>query len=323
MVNFYAGKKVLVTGGGGFIGSHLVERLLQLDADVSITQRSFPQRLRHVLPQVTCLQADLTLAAHCEKAVKRMDIVFDLAAQLAGINDNIRLPATLFHQNTLRTLNMLEASKNAKVERYFCASSTAIYSSQHTPPYKEEDGLIAHPDPTNLGYGWAKRTAELASKFYVEEFEMNISIARLANIYGPRDRFTGPHPPVIPSLIQKAHHAKDKIQVWGTGDQRRSFLYVKDAVDGILLLTEKSTQGEIYNLDSHEETSIKSLAEEIVTLSQPTLHIEFSPDMPQGQQRKSSDIQKLKKDLNWQPNYPLTKGLKETIQWYQNHAVIK
>lgn len=321
MTDFYNGKRILVTGGGGFIGSHLVEKLVQLGAQVLVVQRSFPHRLHSILPEITYQQADLIDPKKCLQIVKNIDIVFDMAARLGSIEENTQRPATLFYQNTTRFLNMLEAAKIEGVERFLCASSNAIYSPNNEIPFQERNGFQDHPAPTNLGYGWSKRVAELTAGFYVTEFSMNICIARLANIYGPRDYFSGGNQQVIPALIQKVFNATDSMEVWGDGNQIRSFLYVKDAVNGLLTLVKNSTGGETYNLDSDQEVTVKTLTHEIIKLSKRNIEIHFDPSKPIGQLRKTTDINKIKKAFNWSPRYSLTEGLLETIDWYLTNEI--
>lgn len=320
MTDFYSGKNILVTGGGGFIGSHLVEQLLQLGAHVTVAQRTHPHRLNSVFSNINYIKADLADPKACQRAVSNIDIVFDLAARLGTIEENTQHPASLFHQNTTRFLNMLEAARIAGVERYLCASSNAIYSPDNKIPFQELDGFINHPDATNLGYGWSKRVAEIAAGLYVSEYAMNIMIARIGNTYGPRDCFTENNQRVIPALIQKVYLANDSVEVWGDGEQIRSFLYVKDAVDGLLTLVERSPSGQTYNLDSDQEVTIKALITEIIRLSERPLEIAFNASKPTGQIRKTTDITKIKTDIGWQPRYSLTQGLSETIEWYLAQA---
>jgi len=318
MTSFYEGKNVLVTGGGGFIGSHLVERLVASGAKVRVAQRTYPDKnLAAVLDRIEFVQADLSQLKECLKATKDMEIVFELAAKVGGVQYNINHPATMFFRNSVLPLNMLEAAKIEGVDRLMCASSTCVYSPTATVPNLEEDGFKDNPDESNIGYGWAKRVAELGAKFYAREFGMKIAIVRPANMYGPRDNFESETFHVIPALIRRVFESAGSIEVWGSGNQTRSFIYVKDAAEAMMLLTEKYAVADPVNVGTDEEVTIKELVELIIKISGKNLTVKFDTSKPEGQFRKAADIFKIREELGWSPSYSLEAGLEETIEWFR------
>ena len=317
MTSFFQGKNVLVTGGGGFLGSHLVEHLVAADAKVRVAQRSYPSiNLAALLNEIEFIPADLSQLSECLKAAEGMEIVFDLAAKIEGITGNMDHPGTIFSENSVISLNMLKAASVQGVDRFLCASSTSLYSSSAAVPTPEEEGFKDNPSPSSLGYGWANRVAELGAKFYADEFNMKTTIIRLSNIYGPRDDFSSESLHVISALIRKVFASTGCINVWGRGNQTRSFIYVAEAVAALMLATEKYAVAALLNVGTNEEVSIKELIEKIIRLSGIEVIVRFDTSKPEGQPRKAADISKIKRELNWAPSFSLETGLKETIDWY-------
>ncbi|MFC2007784.1 NAD-dependent epimerase/dehydratase family protein, partial [Chloroflexota bacterium] len=230
---------------------------------------------------------------------------------------NIDHPGTMFFRNSTLPLNMLEAARQQGVERFMSASSTCVYSPTATVPNIEEDGFKDNPDESNIGYGWAKRVAELGARFYSKEFGMKIAIVRPANIYGPRDNFDSETFHVIPALIKRVFQSTGNIEVWGSGRQTRAFIYVKDVVSAMMLATEKYTVVDPINIGTDEEVTIKELIELIIGISGKELAVKFDTGKPEGQVRKAAAISRIKEKLDWSPSYSLEKGLKETIAWYR------
>ena len=317
-LNFWSGKKVLVTGGGGFVGSHLVERLLKSHSKVRVVGTSKkPKRLIDVLDKIDYISADLLTFSNCLRAVEDVDIAFHLASVVAGIGFNVSHHADMFRINNLLNYNMLEASRIEGVERYQCTSSTCIYSRESPVPTPETQGFIDDPEPTVFGYGWAKRVAEIQAKLYATDYGMKISIIRPTNIYGPRDNFNIEKSHVIPALISKMYQSDDTVTIWGSGNQTRSFIYVEDAVRAMMEITERYAVADPINIGTEEEVTIRDLANLILKLTGKNLKLIFEKTKPEGQPRKYADITKAKKILNWEPEYNLEEGLRKTIRWYE------
>jgi len=314
---FWNQKKVLVTGGGGFIGSHLVERLLEQGSKVRVVGRSEkPINLINCLKRIDYVKADLSKMEDCLKVVHGMHVVFHLASEVAGIEYNVAHPAEMFKTNTLMNLNMLEVSRIENVEKYQCTSSICVYPRYCKVPTPETEGFKDDPEPTVLGYGWAKRVAELQAKFYAKEYGMKIAIIRPTNAYGPRNDFSSETSHVIPALIRKVYESNDIVTVWGSGNQIRSFIYVEDLARAMMEVTEKYAIADPINIGTDEEVTIKDLAYLILRLSGKNLPIRFDLTKPEGQSRKFADISKAKEKLNWKPKFTLEEGIEKTIEWY-------
>jgi GDP-L-fucose synthase len=317
---FWEGKKVLVTGGAGFIGSHLVEKLIGLGSHVRVAdnlEKGNLNNLQSFIEKIEFVNTDLTQYENCEKAVKGMDIIMHLAAKVGGVGYNISHPATMYERNVLLNTLVLDAAKNENVERYLCTSSACVYPRYCTIPTPETEGFEDEPEVTNRGYGWAKRMAELQAQFYKEEYGMKIAIVRPYNAYGPRATFNLEEAHVIPSLIKKTFDTNDQLVVWGNGEQSRAFVYVKDIVNGMILATEKYAVADPLNIGTDEEIKIKDLANLIVKLSGKTIKIIFDSSKPAGQPRRNADITKAKKVVGYKPEISLEEGLKTTIDWYR------
>lgn len=323
-MSFWSERKVLVTGGGGFIGSHLVERLLKHGSKVRVVGRSEkPINLINCLEKIDYVRADLSKMKNCIRVVHGMDVVFHLASKVAGIEYNVAHPAEMFKTNTLLNLMMLEASRMENVDRYQYTSSTCVYPRYCKVPTPETEGFKDDPEPTVLGYGWAKRIAELQARFYVKEYGMKIAIIRPTNAYGPRDDFSPGTSHVIPALIRKVYESKDVITVWGSGNQTRSFIYVEDLTRAMMEVTEKYAVADPVNIGTEEEITIKDLAHLIIKISEKNLVVKFDLTKPEGQPRKFADITKAKEKINWRPNFILEEGLKKTIEWYKSQYSIR
>jgi GDP-L-fucose synthase len=286
MSGFYKGKSAVVCGGGGFLGSHVVDGLLKQGAKVKVSQRSRPvERLGPVLDQVEFISADLTDLEQCRRAVAGSDVVFNTAAQVGGIQYNRVHPGMLFYANASLGLHLLEASRLENVERFVLTSSTCVYPSDAPVPTREEYGLVGEPELNNIGYGWAKRTEELAGRFYAEEYGLSIATVRPTNLYGPRDHFDPEVSHVIPALIKRVMEVDDVLDVWGDGGQTRSFLYVEDAADALLAAGEQLMSPEAVNVGTDEEVTIKELVDLIIQSSGRKVEPRFDPSAPVGQIR--------------------------------------
>ena len=298
-MNFWKNKKVLVTGGNGFIGRHLTAALKVHGAEVKIPEN-------YIVDQPTAASA-----------VTGAEIIFHLAAHVGGIHYNQVHPGTLMYRNLLPTINLFEAARQAKIDRMLLVSSACVYSRFCTIPTPETEGFKDDPEPTNFGYGWSKRAAELLARTYSKEYGMKIGIVRPYNVYGPGDNFNPEQSHVIPGLIKRVIDGERPLTVWGDGTATRSFIYVKDVLIGMMLALEKYPQPDPINLGTAEEISIKRLAQLIIKLSGKKTPLRFDRSKPNGQPRRRCDTAKAKKILGFTAKTKLVDGLKPTIDFYR------
>ena len=301
-MNFYQNKRVLVTGGKGFIGSHLVDALVSLGAKVTVPEK-------HII--------DGNSAA---AATKGQQMAFHLAAHVVGPYYNNSHPATLMYRNLQPTLHLIEAAKEAKIDRMLLVSSACVYPRFCTIPTPENEGFKDDPEPTNFGYGWSKRIGEILAKTYNQEFGLKIGIVRPYNVYGPGDNFDPKQSHVIPALIKRVCDGENPLIVWGDGSPTRSFIYVDDVVRGMLTALEKYPQPDPINLGTREEIRIKGLAALIIKFSGKKTKLEFDTSKPNGQPRRNCDTTKAEKILNFQAKTTLAEGLPKAIEYYLTKA---
>ena len=318
-MNFYKDKNVLVTGGNGFVGSFVVERLLKEGANVSVVSRTRKKFLSHIENDVKFVKGDLLNRDDALKACKDQDFVFHLASRVAGIGYNIEHSGTMMTENSIMSLNMLDAARESNVERYQYVSSTCVYPREASIPTPEGEGMLGDPEPSNLGYGWAKRVGELQAKMHAKEFGMKVSIIRPMNAYGPRDDFDPETSHVIPALIRKIINAKTEVSIWGSGNQTRAFVYVDDLARGMLMTLEKLTTPDPINIGSNEEIKIKDLVSMIVKITgRNDLQIKYDTTKPEGQLRKTASTKKAEELIQFKPKYSLEEGLKHAVDWYRS-----
>lgn len=325
--NVYDGRRVLVTGGTGFIGSNLVQNLVSLGSVVRVVGRKEnPQNIKSVMDNVQYLRLDLRDPENCKTACENAEIVFHLASTVGGIQYSTDHHASMFAPDVTMTLNLLEACANSKAtERLLIASSTCIYKHGCSIPLKEEDGFLDDPEPTALGYGWAKRTAEKAAAIFNKQYGLKSAIVRIENVYGPYDTFSKSRSHVIPALIRRSLEAERELEVWGNGDQTRSFLYVEDLVTAMLLAAEKYAVCDPINVGAGEEIKISELAKLILELLEKDhVKLSFTSDRPTGQIRKAASVEKMKEKLSFSPRFSIKDGLKHTIEWvHQNPSCLE
>lgn len=319
---FFNNKKVLVTGGTGFIGSHLIEQLISLHAQpIIITRQKNPIFLSHLIDQIDIRKGDLLDYSSIYPHFIGCDVVINLAAMVAGLEYNQKHPATIYHHNTQLFLNAIQAAKNANVTHFTTCSSACVYPRFCSLPTPEIEGMKDEPEPTNAGYGWAKRMQEFLSQQYANEFGMMIAIPRPYNAYGPRDNFNPISSHVIPALIRKAFETKtDYFDVWGNGEHSRSFLYVDDFARGIIEVSARYACHDPINIGADEEVTIKSVANMIADIVSHIRHREIQPRFLTsgltGQPRRRCDTTKIARELQYQTHVSLCDGLKKTIEWY-------
>ncbi|MGC9069379.1 MAG: SDR family NAD(P)-dependent oxidoreductase [Thermoprotei archaeon] len=318
---FWKNKTILVTGGAGFIGSNLVEKLLELGAKVRVADnlsRGTLDNLSKHLTKIDFQKVDLTDPQTCIDVTRNIDYVFHLASSVGGIHYITHEKVENLTPSVTMTLNLLEASIKNKVQRFLFTSSACVYKGKEgiINVYKEEDAYPAQPNNT---YGWAKILGEIACKSYYEDYGLKCSVVRIFNAYGENENLDPKWSHVIPSLIRKAIlYPKEPFKIFGDGKQVRSFLYVKDCVEGLLLAMEKIENADPINLGSEEPITIFELAKKIIKLSGKEINIELDPKGTIGVHGYIADTTKMKKVLDWKPNTKLDDGLHRTFNWAKN-----
>lgn len=306
---FWSGKKTLVTGGAGFLGSHLLEKLVEerkvVREDILIPRSS---------------DYDLRLYENCEKVVQDIDIAIHLAAKVGGIGYNRKYPGTLFYDNAIMGIQLIEAARTEGVEKLVLLGSVCAYPKFTEVPFKEDNLWNGYPEETNAPYGIAKKALLVQSQAYREQYDFNSIFLLPVNLYGPRDNFHLEHSHVIPALIRKMVEAKrnseNEVVVWGTGKASREFLYVEDAAEGILLATEHYNKPDPVNLGTGREITIRDLVELIAKLTDYKGELVWDATKPDGQPRRSLDTSRAKNEFGFEAKVSLEEGLRRTIDWY-------
>jgi len=317
--SFWNKRRVLVTGGAGFIGSHLVERLVANGAMVRVVDsldNGSIESLKIIENSIEWVKGDLMDPKVCAEVCAGEDTVMNLAAKVAGVAYNSKNSAEMFLNNLRIGLNVMEAARLSEADRFLVVSSACVYSRDARVPTPEEDGFVNDPEPSNLGYGWAKRALEVQGRLYAERYGMKVGIVRPFNTYGPRDHFDSESGHVVPSLIKKIDERNGPIVVWGDGRQTRAFVHVSDVVKGMMLVTEKYPVADPVNIGSGEEISIGHLARIIAYRMGSTESMVFDSSKPQGQPRRCPDLSKAKMAIGFEAEVSLEEGLKETVEWY-------
>lgn len=306
-------KKILVTGAHGFLGRHLIGNMLE---ERGIAKEDL------FLP--TAQDLDLTVRENCQAAVKGRDVVIHLAAKVGGIGFNQQRPGELFYDNIMMGVQLMEAARQAGVQKFVAIGTVCAYPKNTQVPFKEEDLWSGYPEETNAPYGLAKKMLLVQAQAYRQQYGFNAIFLLPLNLYGPGDNFDAHSSHVISALIRKVHEAKksgaDHIDVWGTGKATRGFLYVKDAAEGILLATEKYDKAEPVNLGSSLEISIKDLAELICRLMDFKGQLRWDSSKVDGQPRRAVSVDRAKAEFGFSAATEFEKGLRETIEWYVANA---
>ncbi len=321
--HFWSKKKVLITGGTGFIGSFVVEKLVRKGAEVTVLDRIAPNKpikhIDHLKDEVRFITGDCTDMTTALKACKGQEVVMNLAARVGGIEYNRLHQGTMLSDNLSIALTMTEAVRVAGVERFLVISSACVYPHDAVIPTPESEGFRGEPEQTNGGYGWAKRLAEKLGMYYAGEYGMKIGIVRPYNAYGPRDHFDLKTSHVIPALIKRVMDGENPVVVWGSGKQSRAFLYVEDVADGMIAAIERHPVPEPVNLGTDEEVTIGELVRMIIRTSGKKTKVVFNTSKPDGSPRRNSDNSKAKDYVGFQAKVKLEEGLQKTIDWYKQN----
>jgi GDP-L-fucose synthase len=308
-MSFWDNKKILVTGGAGFLGSSVVRRLKEIGVN--------EENIR--IPRSR--DADLRRWDNCVKVVKDMDIVIHLAAKVGGIGFNQNYPATLFYDNAIMGIQLMEAARQENIEKFVAIGTICAYPKFTPVPFKEEELWNGYPEETNAPYGLAKKMMLVQSQAYRQQYGFNSIFLLPVNLYGSGDNFDLCCSHVIPALIKKCVDAVDSgvdsIKVWGTGKATREFLYVEDCAEAIVLATEKYNKSEPVNIGAGAEISIKELVGLIIKLTGFKGKIVWDTTKPDGQPRRMLDTTKAEKEFGFKAKTSFEKGLINTIKWYR------
>jgi GDP-L-fucose synthase len=303
------GRRVMVTGGGGFLGKAVVERVKrQGPADVFVP-RSRDYDLRH--------RADIERAL----ADGRPDVVIHLAAVVGGIGANRENPGRFFYENAIMGIELIEAARIAKVEKFVTIGTVCAYPKFTPVPFHEDDLWNGYPEETNAPYGLAKKMLLVQSQAYRAQYGMNATFLVPVNLYGPGDNFDPASSHVIPALIKKCIDAREagapSIEVWGTGSASREFLYVDDAAEGIVLAADLYDGADPVNLGVGNEITIRDLVELIVRLTRFRGEIVWDSTKPDGQPRRALDTSRAREAFGFEARTTFEDGLRATIEWYE------
>jgi len=307
--SFWNARRICVTGGAGFLGSFVIEKLRQRGAqDIFI-----PQYERYDLVQ--------------QEAVKRMlddacpDVIIHLAAHVGGIGANREHPAEFFYDNLMMGVQLMHEAWKRGVEKFVSIGTVCAYPKYTPVPFHEDDLWNGYPEETNAPYGLAKKMLLVQSQAYRQQYNFNGIFLLPVNLYGPRDNFDPRSSHVIPAMIRKVLEARDagqeEVVLWGDGTPTREFIYVQDAAEGILLATEKYNGAEPVNLGSGYEISIKDLAGLIGRLIGFKGRFVWDTTKPNGQPRRALDISRAEKLFGFRAKTDFEEGLRRTIEWYQ------
>jgi GDP-L-fucose synthase len=307
-MSFFENKRVLVTGGAGFLGSFVVEKLQKRGCeDIFI-----PRKENYDLVEM--------------EAVRRLyrdvkpNIVIHLAAKVGGIGANRTNPGKFFYDNLMMGVQMMEVGRQMGIEKFVAIGTICAYPKFAPIPFEEEHLWNGYPEETNAPYGLAKKMLLVQAQAYRQQYGFNTIYLLPVNLYGPRDNFDLETSHVIPALIRKCIEAKerrdDHIVAWGDGSPTREFLYVEDAAEGILLATELYNKSDPVNVGSASEISIKDLLKTIARLTGFEGKIVWDTSKPNGQPRRKLDIHRAKQEFGFQAQTPFEQGLRKTIKWY-------
>ena len=318
-MHFWKSKKILVTGGAGFLGSYLVKKL---------RQRRCENIFIPLIEEYDLVDIEATKRLYQDA---KPDIVIHLAALVGGIGANRANPGKFFYDNIMMGTQMMEQGRQFGVEKFVALGTTCCYPKSTPVPFKEEDLWSGYPEETNAPYGLAKKMLLVQSQAYRKQYRFNSIFLMPVNLYGPGNNFDPESSHVIPAVIKKCFDAQKSstnspftihhspITVWGTGEPTRDFLYVEDAAEGILLATEKYNKSDPLNLGAGFEISIKDLVELIAKLTGFKGKITWDTSKPDGQPRRCLDTSKAEKEFGFRAKTDFQEGLRKTIDWYRKN----
>jgi GDP-L-fucose synthase len=315
--NFWKGKRVIVTGGAGFLGKFVIEKLKQHGA----TDIFIPHIEEYDLTDREAIRRmfDQTLNGFDPGTM----VVIHLAAHVGGIGANREHPAEFFYDNLMMGVELMHQAWQRGVGKFVAIGTVCAYPKFTPVPFKEDDLWIGYPEETNAPYGLAKKMLLVQAQAYRQQYGFNAIYLLPVNLYGPGDNFDLKSSHVIPALIRKALEAQElgqkELPVWGDGSPTREFLYVEDAADGIVTAAEKYNGSEPVNLGSGYEISIKDLAEMIVRFTDFGGKLVWQTDKPNGQPRRGLDVRRAREYFGWQAKMPFEEGIHRTIEWYKEN----
>ncbi len=299
--------KTLVTGGGGFLGTQLVERLEAAGNDVFVARRR---------------DYDLTRYDDAERlfADARPELVYHLAAEVGGIGANRENPGRYWYANLMMGAHVLELSRVHSVGKLVIAGTVCAYPKFTPVPFSEDDLWNGYPEETNAPYGVAKKSVLVGGQAYREQYGLNAIFLLPANLYGPRDNFDLQTSHVIPALIRKMVDATGEVVLWGDGSPTREFLYVDDCAQGLLHAADRYDEPEPVNLGTGVETSIRELAETVADVTGFTGELVWDTSMPNGQPRRQLDATRAERLFGFRAATTLRAGLEKTVAWYRESS---
>ena len=314
---YWQNKRVIVTGGGGFLGSFVVEKLKARGANDIFVPRKKDYNL-------TDREALTRLYEDALKGVKPGNvIVIHLAANVGGIGANREHPAEFFYDNLVMGVELMHQAYQRGVGKFVAIGTVCAYPKFTPVPFKEADLWIGYPEETNAPYGLAKKMMLVQAQSYRQQYGFNAIFLLPVNLYGPRDNFDLQSSHVIPALIRKAVEAQTRgekeLPVWGDGSPTREFLYVEDAADAIVTAAEKYNGEEPVNLGSGYEISIKDLSEMIVKMTGFQGKLVWQTDKPNGQPRRGLDVSRAREYFGWSAQVPFEEGMRRTIEWFKEN----
>ncbi len=326
------GKKILVTGGAGQIGANLVRRLVMLGAQVTVADSLWRGKLSNLFvdgcPLIDLesqfVQLDLVDFKNCLRVAQGQDLVFHLADVVAGINYVFGNQLSLFGTNVVMNSNMLRGAIEANVAQYVYVGTACSYPAEmqnrlDPPPFKEEDAYPASPESS---YGWSKLMGEYECQLAQNEKAIDVGILRFHNVYGPCCEMSPEKSQVIPSLIRKAlRYPDEEFVVWGSGNQRRAFVYVADVVDALVSIVESGMNQGVIQIGPGHSESIRGIAETIVDLVGGNIPMRFDASRPEGDTDRTADWSKAKRILGWHPRTNIRDGLSKTIDWCRSQIL--